>query len=1283
LAIALFGLSFCILAGGAMAEGGKIADPSTMLEYEQYFSDSSTEYAGLIWTDKSVFKTSDDLKVKNENGESVTPVVQCGAHTGAHQTIALTPEWENQPEADNPNFLVALSASASNKSITGYEKRPTDTILVLDITGSMDSGSDERIKKLVPAVNHAIEALMKNNLNNRIGVVAYAQNQNRVVELLPLNRYTVGPAADKYHGNYISVAGDGDYVWVNSAVRRETDSIQINPDGEQGDKYQVHDSTYIQGGLEKASQLFQAVNDVSADITINGEVHNVVRRIPALILVTDGNPTKTTADYTRAMDDDAVLKGSGGDGDTTLGMAFLCQLTSIWVKEEMGEHYNEISGNQTASSVPDPVTPLFYTLGIMTQDKEPARAVLYPANNAGYRDADESMSAYWNTYKSNTSMRVLVSKSEVPAGEEVLVTKQDGIVTNNRYSPNQNYVDGYFKITTDDQTEYDEVFQAIVRAIELQSRYTPTMLQISDAFYDGYVTFIDDIGEHMEVKDVKGFVLDGKLFTGEHVAQMLNPATLGSLQSGVAGNTSGHKLIDAIATRLGLNTTVGSAQRQQAIALITQAYQDGLLGTKENNENFAEGVTVGNSFGWFADEDGNFIAKAEDPAVGDNQYSTPEAYWNWLTDEPPTLPTAEYKVRSYIFYDEIEPQTGTDSYGSQISELNTVYMSVQVREHIDTGKVSLIWRIPSRLLPVNQYSVALKPNNTDVDTISLNRKLPASLIYEVGPKDGYKSYQIEKTMRELKKPDGSPYTPVDADSLDEDINHIVTDEDGYYHLYTNAVDMIPTNPANVTQHVNTVSYFKPSNQNERYRFSAPTYLYKIKDGSLEPSEENTEKVYNTGATLPAGQYWYKQYVFVQNGEKKIETVWHELDSDILNPGSGHHNGHKHVDKDAQNYWYVTVNTIEYPYNPIIEEKKPDKENPANPTDTLTHSSRSVLEKVGVAYEHDGIQAGDFVIANVLGNNGLLKVRQDTGIAISKVSSASDQSTYNFTVTLSDREGSPVNGTYALRYEPEHTSSHLSNIEFVNGVAEIPVKAGETAHIIGLAGGELFSITEEMSTGHKLETIVVTDVDGRERPVLAAEGISVVGGHQIYVTFTNLIPPSPDSGFGMLALKKIATHNYKYGFDIPKDAEFRFQLTFEEGASNFYADDVLYDTDGNAYELDANGVTKEDVILNPNQVITFAGLKVGTTVTVKEIVGPEAGYRVEEITVIGDSIDVEDANTVKVVINDHTQEYRITVNNMYMEPYLPATGDNSRLILWVSLLGMCAMGALLLSKRRTC
>ena len=150
-----------VKAASAVTEGiVKVeADPYTLHAWNTAFDpiNLTTEHAGGIWTDKSVL-TKDQIAqaLPGVNGLTV---------------------------GDN-NFLVALSALAANSVIVGHGQTATDTVFVLDISGSMSSVS---LGAMVEATNDSIHTLLNAHPDARVGIILYSTNAS---VLLPLGRYT-------------------------------------------------------------------------------------------------------------------------------------------------------------------------------------------------------------------------------------------------------------------------------------------------------------------------------------------------------------------------------------------------------------------------------------------------------------------------------------------------------------------------------------------------------------------------------------------------------------------------------------------------------------------------------------------------------------------------------------------------------------------------------------------------------------------------------------------------------------------------------------------------------------------------------------------------------------------------------------------------------------------------------------------------------------------------------------------------------------------------------------
>ena len=126
-------------------------------------ADDSTQYAGRIWTDKSV--SEDDVSFDGVDGSG-----------------AVINEDED--------FLVTYSALATSQTVTGKANVPVDVVFVIDNSNSMDasiSGDQSRLEATVEAVNNSIDQIMNSNSESRVAVVIYGLNAATV---LPLGHYS-------------------------------------------------------------------------------------------------------------------------------------------------------------------------------------------------------------------------------------------------------------------------------------------------------------------------------------------------------------------------------------------------------------------------------------------------------------------------------------------------------------------------------------------------------------------------------------------------------------------------------------------------------------------------------------------------------------------------------------------------------------------------------------------------------------------------------------------------------------------------------------------------------------------------------------------------------------------------------------------------------------------------------------------------------------------------------------------------------------------------------------
>lgn len=823
-----------------------VADPSTMDVWKNYFSTGedaanqkllSTEFAGGVWTDKSVFTAAD--------AASSTELPDAAKSIGAD------------------NFLVALSAIASNKEIVGYSTIPTDTVLVLDVSQSMDSANS--VPNMVSAANSAISRLLGLNKNNRVGVILYSGNHSfgtsqtsSGTELLPLGRYT--PNAS---GQYLSYSSyrysntDPNGTSIATATGLQTGGGQ---NVRQASKI-TQGATYIQNGLYKAWQMFEDVTDTVVTTTSGNNVQEGTKRMPIMVLMSDGAPTTGTNSY------NAIgTSNSGNGGRSTAGLGFMTQLTAAWVRQKIENKYdNEMK---------------FYTLGLDLSRDSNATAQSVAASVLDPKNSMEGIDNSWTDFLRYGSETVSVpnttGNSSNNGNKNVTISlANDGITFN---ADSQNYVDRYFE--ADSNAELNQAFSDIVQEIIVQSAYYPTLVTEGNHNLDGYVTFEDVLGQFMEVKEIKGLMLGDVLFTGEVLAEMM--------LNGEFGNASrytdtGWELVETVSERIGVDEA-------QAITLLQEAWRAKQLYWESDTK-------YSNYIGWYEKEDGSFVAHWAD--------SHTEA-----EEAAEVAKGAKYITKSYGFY-------GATGANSSIAGTNMMHVVIKVRTDIETGHQDVIYQIPAALIPTITYSITLNADSLEEATeftLKVNDEEPLRLLFEVGLREGLNAINIKEYMANLK-------TGQHAHAV-EDSNH---PDYGKYYFYSNQWgdgtqfedgnyeddDFDYTKPH---AHNTAESHFHPSLDNERYYYTENTTIY-VKDGE-------DYRPYNS-ATAPAatGSYYRQRMIFrlksATGDAAEMVTLYEQISEETLKIED-------HLGQNSDNSWYVKKGVVHQVKARELELKEENK-----------------------------------------------------------------------------------------------------------------------------------------------------------------------------------------------------------------------------------------------------------------------------------------------------------------------------------------------------------------------
>ena len=950
----------------------KVADSDTLDGWRQFFGSTtnSTENAGGVWTDKSVF-------------------VDNSAFTGLTDAYGDT----ILPEVSDGSFLVTLSAIASNKSIVGYSHIPTDTVLVLDISGSMGpgNGNNNAVADLVLASNAAITKLLELNNNNRVGVVLYSAeydegNDEHYYTLLPIDRYTATGTVTYNNGTRFDTSDDitvGRYLETNSNYSHNGNEISIasgvsNSTGVVGKKtVDVVGGTFIQGGLKAAADLFKGKADANDTVVAGDGFQGGTQRKPVMVLMSDGAPTYASTNYTNPNNPN---EGSGHY--TYDSYAFLTQLTAAYVKEQITTYYNDTEA-------------LFYTLGMGVGGSTVAQSVLDPQNST------PTINDYWNDY------------SDASNGASVEITNDISVVKNSAVTDIV-YTNQYFE--AENGSDLFEAFDSIVNEIIIQSLYRPTLVENNNAHMEGYIEFIDDIGDFMAVKQIEGIMIGDKLFTGEKLCENFRAdgGDLGTIQN---PNTLGDNLIWAVKERLGIEDTA-AAQR-----LVTLAYEHGQLSyTDEDN--------YSNFIGWYADENGKHLG-----------------FWDESHTYSQAPMGAKYINKSYGMLGEV-----VDGYNSS----DLMYVSIQVHTEIvpqgtfgttekDTivaGHAQMIFRVPASLIPVVNYEVTLEGtgyDNAKNIEMTINDAEPIRLLFEVGLRDDINEYNIEKRL---------------ADNY--------RTADGKYVLYTNEwsqeqfnkeIDPNNTDYIAPTDSINTIAYFEPNYANERYYYTEPTPVYVYNSATGEYVKYSS----TTKPTAGDGNVYFRQinvFELTGNGNEAVHKKVYER---ISNTALGR------VDKsDTNGGWNIRKETIHRVYDEIETLKA------NNETGTINYSYFPTVEHIeGTHYYADAI----------LGNNGKLTVTPVTGISLTKtIDDTLTGTTHDFTFNVDIGD---IAATYSVvrSFDDNYTDKGETITVDSDGKGTINVKPGETVLIVGIPAGTAYSVEEYIPSGANYEVSTSSGTTG--------------------------------------------------------------------------------------------------------------------------------------------------------------------------------------------------------------
>jgi len=538
---------------------------------------------GRIWTDKSV------------NASQAFIYDSIGGVVGIETTPVTGPE-----------FLVTYSALSQTVNTTSIIVEPSDTVIVLDVSGSMASNTvpgdgRSRIAVVIDALNDAIRMLMGANENNRVSVVIFGgqsvsgSNYAKAQPILALGRYNTTAPIFTVSGTTVSVASGSNLPGTPAPAHSS---------------FTVEGGTPTQLGMRRGAQVLLGVpqglaggNGTLFDTGTpdpSGSGNIIVTRQPNIILMTDGEPTYAWTDY--RLDGLATIDGNNftynvGNGSTgDMGLTALTVMTASYVKELVRSWYY---GSDTSRNVG------FYNIGLGVNSAiangmldpygiSPSgvpNAQLVVQNSISMLDVLNSFIPPGSTTMQFPAINKGASTSNPPR-TNYQVTNNGGVVTCNYDT---------MAFTAMDKQGLDDAFNTITQQIVNQGNYS-TNVGSGDPQFSGYLGFSDVLGEYMEFSSFRGLYYNNAKYNGsEFAAAITNPANAALRNSFLAGLV--RQMTQTAQANSGFN-----------LAAATDLFNSNLAAGAMGGLYYASAANFGNIISYYADGNRGYLGSCYDAA---------------------------------------------------------------------------------------------------------------------------------------------------------------------------------------------------------------------------------------------------------------------------------------------------------------------------------------------------------------------------------------------------------------------------------------------------------------------------------------------------------------------------------------------------------------------------------------------------------------------------------------------------------------------------------------------
>ena len=307
---------------------------------------------------------------------------------------------------------------------------PVDVVFVLDTSWSMIDKDSSRGTNMVKAVNNAIDEILRFNKNNRISVVGYSEygvlsnlkvpynNKEHSSVLLPLGRYT---------------ANDGKNYLNKSENRIETNIKDYAKKTRHFDA-----GTFTQAGIQKGAE--QLINSTGKTVKVDGKD---VQRVPVIIVVSDGEPTVFSTNYTSPLS--GKVLGTSQLKNTSAVYGYYTILTANYYKQQVAKAYGT---SAKVFTIAMDLTTQYGKTVLNPNDKNIGNCQNWIETDTRNQIEDKKISQklykYLNNFKQDISVSCSVGFKQDTPGHYINEAKYSNVtVVKNPYS-NYGYADKAF-----------------------------------------------------------------------------------------------------------------------------------------------------------------------------------------------------------------------------------------------------------------------------------------------------------------------------------------------------------------------------------------------------------------------------------------------------------------------------------------------------------------------------------------------------------------------------------------------------------------------------------------------------------------------------------------------------------------------------------------------------------------------------------------------------------------------------------------------------------------------